>query len=413
MSKGKNNSRTSWAEVELDRFLSMSFIREFVFRSPQLIDKTQKELADMLLAHSDYGILIQQKCQEDPSKRSLDKAASWAQKKAKEGLNQLIGALKKGKSTSFWCEHSRRGRVEFHNGLPPLNHGIVLVEVLSHVDLKPLENGLPLQYDGIPISYFSLNDFMNIAINLRSLPELIEYLDARLILPSEDRRSLGNERRLFEAYVLNDGHFPSDITIAKAEQLVQNNQDKLILQLMAHSNLVESSKFLEYVADKLAERHPAYAEGLSNAVLAAYDNDDSRSNYLILQEAIADLRLSWRGGLGAAFLDLIEKMNANECGLIYQVGFLDPKPDWIFVLGCSKNEKRVELIEQRIPALTVGALAFFRKTKAMTIIDRDSESFEVQYVGMQEPPTTDEAIAIGKHLFGHLNIESKKLRTLR
>ena len=57
------NQRTQWAERHVEEFLGLPLVREFVLRSPQTIDGTQKEVADHLILHGEGGILISQKCQ--------------------------------------------------------------------------------------------------------------------------------------------------------------------------------------------------------------------------------------------------------------------------------------------------------------------------------------------------------------
>jgi len=72
--------------------------------------------------------------------------------------------------------------------LPDINHGIVLVEVFERVDLNAQADDLPLQYQDTPITYLALNDFLKIAIELRTTPEVLGYLDARRALPYTDLR---------------------------------------------------------------------------------------------------------------------------------------------------------------------------------------------------------------------------------
>jgi hypothetical protein len=50
--------RTEWAERNVEEFLSLPLISEFVFGSPQTLDGTQREVADLLVAHGNIGILI-------------------------------------------------------------------------------------------------------------------------------------------------------------------------------------------------------------------------------------------------------------------------------------------------------------------------------------------------------------------
>jgi hypothetical protein len=52
--------RGIWAERYLQDFLSLPFVTEFVFHSPQTIDGTQKEVADLLISYPGVGILLSQ-----------------------------------------------------------------------------------------------------------------------------------------------------------------------------------------------------------------------------------------------------------------------------------------------------------------------------------------------------------------
>ena len=156
--------RTEWAERQTQELLSIPFISEFVFRNLRTVDgKTFHQAGDFLILHRGSGILIEQKCQEDPRERNPKKTALWARKKAKEGFRQLRRDLTRPKDRPVWCDHQRRGRVEFPNGLPVIRHGVVVVEVFEEVDLRADAEGLPLDFRSVPISYLSVNDFLNLA----------------------------------------------------------------------------------------------------------------------------------------------------------------------------------------------------------------------------------------------------------
>ena len=86
--------------------------------------------------------------------------------------------------------------------MPPITHGLVLTEVFQPIDLQPDADDLPLSCGAMPITYLSVNDFLNLAVELRTVPELIAYLDARRGLPIPDLPRIGNERPLFEFYLL-------------------------------------------------------------------------------------------------------------------------------------------------------------------------------------------------------------------
>ena len=177
-----SQSRSRWAEKHAEALLSVPFIAEFVLRSPQVLDGTRKEVADLLILYKDSGLLVSQKAQEDPLSRDERKNVLWVLKAAKNGVSQLIGALRPS-AKAIWCEHPRRGRIDFPTGLPPIAHGMVTVKTFRPVDLQPGAVDLPLTQGSIPITYTSLSDFLNITMQLRTVPELLRYLDARRELP--------------------------------------------------------------------------------------------------------------------------------------------------------------------------------------------------------------------------------------
>ena len=196
-----SQTRTRWAEEQSEELLAIPFISEFVFRSPQVWDKTQKEVADLLIFHRGKGLLVSQKAQEDPESRDDHKNELWVLKYTKAAVSQLVGALRSG-HRGIWCDHPRRGRVDFPDGLPPIAHGILIVETLRPVDLQAAAGDLPLDCAGIPITYISINDFLNVASQLRTIPELLAYLDARRELPESALRRVGDELVLFDYYLL-------------------------------------------------------------------------------------------------------------------------------------------------------------------------------------------------------------------
>ena len=222
----KLKQRTRWAERHVEEFLALPLVVEFVLRSPQTIDGVQREVADHLILQGGSGILISQKCQEDPASRDERKSELWARKNAKGAVRQLCGALRAGPRL-IWCDHPRRGRIEFWAGLPPITHGIVVTEVFQPVDLQPDADDLPLSSGATPITYLSVDDFLNLAVELRTVPELIAYLDARRGLPIPDLRRIGSERPLFEFYLLGDGSLAGCAGISDAAVAVAAEKERL------------------------------------------------------------------------------------------------------------------------------------------------------------------------------------------
>ena len=171
-------TRTLWAERQVEELLSLPLISEFVFRSPKHNAPTEKEVIDHLIVHKGDGILISQKAQDDPTSRTAHKNELWVLNNIQDALKPIYRAIRKPDDRPKWCEHPRRGRVEFAT-LPRIIHGVALVETWRPVDLKEVAADLPLEYLGVPITYMSINDFLNIVMQLRTVPEVLEYLNAR------------------------------------------------------------------------------------------------------------------------------------------------------------------------------------------------------------------------------------------
>ena len=399
--------RTLWAEPKVEQLLSAPFVAEFVFRSPQIIDPTQKELVDFALVHRERSILVSQKAQEDPEKRSVEKNRLWVLKNTKAALSQLRGAIHSPKGRPIWCEHGRRGRVEFPNGIPSPIHGIVVVESLASVDLYPEAAKLPLEISGVPITYFSLSDFVNVSLQLRAIPELMEYLLARRALPDASLYRIGDELKLFRLYLLNGGNFNGCLGHQDAERAAGTHNDRLREILRRTSEYHYHSSFLEYVADCLATRDPSYRDGLSERMLEAFDPIEKREKYLLLQEVIAEMRLRERAEIGSGLLGAIEKLGEQETGFTFRTARIDSWPDWVFVLAASKNWERPALIEN-MELLVRGAMAFYGKTKCLFILDRDGVSFEVGRARPDVQLSPDDRL-IGEKFFADLRTTSSEI----
>jgi hypothetical protein len=400
-------SRTQWAERQAEELLSVPFIAEFVLRSPQRIDGTQKEVADLLILHKDGNLLLSQKAQEDPLSRNQQKNELWVLKAAKNGVSQLCGALRPS-TKAIWCEHPRRGRVDFPTGLPAISHGIVTVETFRPVVLEAAAADLPLTQCGTPLTYISLSDFMNLAVQLRTVPELLRYLDARRKLPDAARRLVGNEQPIFEFYLLHGtlqqcwGHEHAKAVVDAVSEPVDE-----ILERMAEYQ--HFSSLLEHVGHELATRSATCLDGLSPDLLRHFDSSECRQNYLLMQEVIADLPLRERAELGRQFDKVIRHVQAQAHGYAQATARADARPDWIFVFGASKTWERASLLASVEPVMR-AALAHSRKRRCMMIIDRDGEGYEVAMScpGLELSPTEADALN-GARLFGDLRVASVPL----
>ena len=256
---------------------------------------------------------------------------------------------------------------------------------------------------GVPVSYLSINDFLNLAVQLRTVPELLEYLNARRSLPEAALRRMGDEWSLFEFYLLNGGDFTGCSGHDDARQKLAANADAVAEALERNAEHRFYSGLLEYVADCLAVRDPDYAQGLSDDLVALFDPDGARKNYILLQEILVDLRLRERAELGRAFHSVSERVAEQGDGLSFQASHIDGK-DRVFLFVAARNRTKAQ-ISEAIHTLAGAAMAHFRKSSCLAIVDRDGKHYDLALSRPDYQLTADDESAAQKH-FGHLRIRS-------
>ena len=83
-------ARTEWAELQVEELLSVPFVSEFVFRSPKHNDPDEKEVIDHLVIHGGRCILLSQKAQEQPDKRTPERNELWVLKNMQNALISIF-----------------------------------------------------------------------------------------------------------------------------------------------------------------------------------------------------------------------------------------------------------------------------------------------------------------------------------
>ena len=346
-------TRTLWAERQVEEVLSLPLISEFVFRSPKHNDPTEKEVIDYLIGHKGDGILISQKAQEDPS-RTVEKNELWVLKNIQDSLKPIRGCIKNPDDRPKWCDHPRRGRVEFKT-LPRIIHGVALAETWRPVDLNQIADELPLEYLGVPLTYMSINDFLNVVWQLRTLPEVLEYLNARRKLPIACQRVIGDELPFYELYIMNGGlanSFAACLGHADARRATETHDDLLQEALGRSEEYKFYSSEIERIADALSTRDPNYADGLPPEAVALLDKDGERKNYLMLQEILTDMRLTERAMTGRQFHTVAESMRGKTEGFIFAAATAEGR-DLVFVFISSRgvDKRRDTSVPKGLPGV--------------------------------------------------------------
>src|SRR3989442_9557145 len=122
--------RTDRAEIFLEHFTARPLTFECVYRNPKYLPD-DKELCDHILLLRNAAIVASLKCQEDPTQRTGGRLQNWAEKAARKAVKQAKGALRSLRTRQCYCQHPRRGRVDFQPGSLRPQHMVILVEALE------------------------------------------------------------------------------------------------------------------------------------------------------------------------------------------------------------------------------------------------------------------------------------------
>lgn len=341
------------------------------------------------------------KCQQDPEKRTGDALVRWVQKNAKAALSQVRGGIRTSKTREFWCSHQRRGQVSFKpNQIEPVR-AVVIVETLEAVALG---QDMPLEINSVPVSYLSVNDFLNILIELRTINDLILYLEARCSICPRLQRTVGIEKHIFEFYVLHGG---SPREVDSLQDIIEETGEykteaKSLIGKRKTANLQAES--IEQLSDRLSTRLESSEDGLDEELTRLFDPASKRSNYLLIQDELCDLVLDERRKLGASLSGAVEKVKEDDSNesMVYQAAHLDSKPDFLYVFSSSKGFSRNEVIK-RCCELLRGGLAYYGKTRGLAVnYTQGLDGYET--VMIDSFKETPESMWLGKECFSNLKM---------
>jgi hypothetical protein len=341
------------------------------------------------------------KSQDDPSSRTGDKLRRWTIKNARNAMKQARGALSTIASEPFWCQHSRRGQVNFKQGSIRVAHVVVATEVFD--DVVELPSELPLLLGNIPVTYMSLNDFLNLINELRAFPDITAYLDARRTLPHNSLRMVGHEAHFYKYYTLNAGSLAGCSGYADARISNAGRDAEWKTMNFARQSRRAFASIVEYVSDALATRLKNFSDGLDARTTARFDPAEDRRNYLLMQEMLCDLHLAERTALGEQFANIIDKVENSEGteAMMYMAFYTDFKPDRVYVLVSAKGIDRASLLG-RLTILSQAALETYGKDRGMIIADRDGEGFEIQMIFGRSADSKEEKL--GEAYFSNLKV---------
>ena len=386
--------RSKIAEIHAAWFASNPLIGECVFLNPAFSDGgREREVCDLLLVLRDQAVVVQMKTQD--KLRTGEKLIRWVEKETSKAARQVEGAIGTIGSRTVWSNHPRRGFVKFEAGCLKPVHGLVIIEASEQVVAG---KGLPRKCKGVPVSYLSANDFLNLISELRAFPEINFYLEQRAVLAEEAIIPLGAERNVYGAYLVNEGGFGN---WSSYRELSEGLRGVPLDRLLREKHAADSpARVVEHFVNSLAARVPDWDVGVPPGLLRGFDMPEGRKNYLRIQEAYCDLHLADRRALGRQLLDLRTMVDASSRpDMAYASAWFEPNPEVLYVVAASQGIDRAELL-RRAHHLLAGGLAFYGKSEGVLVADRDREGFEFTLIGNFRPLA--EHVALGNEFFGRL-----------
>jgi hypothetical protein len=397
-------SRTDWAEEQIAKLCSFPLTAETVFLRVKYERSGPKEVCDVLLALRAEAVVLSLKHQEDPDSRTGDRLVQWCSKAAEGAARQLVGAVKTIETRSFWCDHAKRGRVDFQPGVLQVRHAIAVVESGEAIELP---DALPDNARGVPVTYMTSSDLGNVIKELHSFPDIVGYLDARLKLPLDVRRTIGLEESLYSYYVLNDQSFNGCGDFEDVIARLDTDGVELTRRIVEKHKADTFASIIESVSYSLDVPPRDAATWGATAVVPRYAEAFNRIDYTKAQEYLCDLRLGERRAIGEKFLELRSKV---EKGLGFSSMHSDGgDQDFLLVVAVAKGLDRPTLFAAA-ERLLVEGLAYYRKTVGMIIVEREGPA----YITMLREGRIDspDAVAAGEQRFGRLKTTHTPIQLL-
>jgi hypothetical protein len=296
-------------EDDVQRFVERACSADFVFRSPQRLDRGKElETTDVFVIFGDVAIAIEVKSQAynaDGSPRQED--GGWTRKNLAKAVSQLGGAVQTIKTGRIVrLENQRRGPVPFSTDM---FRYVYALAVLNHLaaPFDPAEMVPAVSDFGTPLHVLSFVDFYNIARMLDTPIDLIGYLEVRSqILVPMFHPKVHEEQPVFEYYL---DHF-EELTSLHARL---HGEDRPPEWFAEHGDMIrriyrgdatgiEPSYFIDKIIDWSHQVDPSSPAPFP----------DAEHDQIAIATYLASLPRPRRVCIGKAFLEAIERAGASK-----------------------------------------------------------------------------------------------------
>lgn len=334
-----SKQRGSTIEELTEQFCKRSFLKDFLFLRPKMVGG-HKELADLLVILEDRCLCIQIKASGKTSPRSGQRLTNWATKQFIKAGSQAAGATRKVMTSNISASHPWRGNVVFQAGdLIPIC-GIALVEYFGP-PFTLTSKVKPQTSNGIPIHYFSLNDFFNLVDLLGTLPDTIEYLRQRASISDDARTIIGKERDLYATYLL-DGRLRPGLGCKDVENrwsYVIDVEGESFERKRKHNIFAD---FYNSLIDELHQRDPDMLSYFPPELINYVEPISERNGYLEIATRLNKLPYMYRREIGKRLFQAAKAVKKDAKSRMFT--FREPDPQWVLAFLVTPKIDRMSRI---------------------------------------------------------------------
>lgn len=296
-------------EDDVQRFVEHAFSADFVFRSPQRLDRGKEhETTDVFALFDDVAMPMEVKSQAynaDGSPRVED--LGWTRKNLTKAVSQLRGAVRTIKAGQIVrLQNERRGAVQFSTDM---FRYVYALAVLNHVaaPFDPVELVPDIATFGVPLHVLSFADFFNIARVLDTPVDLIGYFEVRsqILIPTF-KPKVHEEQPVFEFYL---DHF-EELTSFQAELHGEHRAPEgfkehgdMLRRIYRDETLdIDASYFIDKIINWTHQTDPSSPAPFEGA----------QRDYVAVATYLGRLVRPRRAYMGKAFIDAIKRAGETK-----------------------------------------------------------------------------------------------------
>ncbi|RPI19198.1 MAG: hypothetical protein EHM58_02455 [Ignavibacteriae bacterium] len=330
-------------EEILSKLLSEPLLQDFVHLRPIILHEKKRELCDILIEDEPSAILLQLKVQDLTKANENRDQKRWAIKQLTKAESQVKGAIKYMSLSDISCSNTVRGEIRFNKDQLHAKHGIVVIDFDSVPFL------LDDKFDSrtkmnVPIHYLTYSDFILLCQNLKTLPDLISYLEERAKIPKWARPLLGDEKNVYAYYLMHKSTFSYSIIRGdfnnKWCELTINYKKKFSGKVYEDGQTELFQKVLKelYNHDPIVSQlAPSYVAKIGNV------SDPDRVE---ISRSLNRIRLLLRRAICKKLWEKLELSDTSKLGYNYfSIASKDKKTMFFFLCSRHNREKRLEELQ--------------------------------------------------------------------